>query len=218
MREALVAQGRRERLAAERPGARGEAQEQARLERLAFSGDLRRVRAILRSGHHSEGFVWLRAYVACATGDLDSAAVSAVALAASASDLTIRVRAAVTAGSALRQLGHYDQAASIERRALRLGREPAHLRISLAADAVGLGDVRACARELAAAQAALAARDPRARIRLDWVRCEHALLRADAHAAAGWARSALRRSRAAGVRRPPAKAPLFFGAPLAENN
>jgi len=180
MREAVVAQGRPERLPAERSRAR-RPEEEARLARAAF--DL------------------------CAQGDFGRALAIALPLS------RVSAAAAVTAGSALRQSHRHADAEAVERRALRIASadQRVHLLIGLAADAVGLGNASACARRLVAAAAALPTRDPRARIRLAWVRTEHALLIDAARDAARHAREALRRSRSAGFARHEAKSLLFVG-------
>lgn len=130
----------------------------------------------------------------------------------------MRARAAITAGSALRQLHRYNDALHVETAALRraLPVEHVHLLIGLAADAVGLGDAVLCARRLRAAERALPPRDWRARVRLDWVRCEHALLIDDPSASVRFARAALRRSRRTGSARHEAKSLLFLGVALRE--
>jgi tetratricopeptide (TPR) repeat protein len=154
--------------------------------------------------------------VLCAEGDFGRALAIALPLFRSCDDPVVKTRAAVTAGSALRQLRRYDEARSIETAALRAApaRERAHVLIGLAADAVGVGDARTCARRLSEAARALPARDWRARVRLDWVRCERALLTGDAVAAVAFARSALRRSLRAGAVRHEAKSLLFLGVSL----
>ena len=211
-----MAQGRRGRDASERSRAR-RAQEEARLAtRHAFAGDLHSARRIVEQAQGIEHIVWLRAYVRCATGDLAGALALALPLARTAEDPLFRARAAVTAGSALRQLSRHAEAQDLERSALSLGTERAHLLIGLAADAVGLGDPGACARRLHQARDAMPARDPRARIRLEWVRCEHALMKADPAGGAAFARAALKRSRIAGYRRHVAKSWLFLGVALSE--
>ncbi|MCA1834462.1 MAG: hypothetical protein ABR548_00915 [Actinomycetota bacterium] len=168
-----------------------------------------------RSDPNADLSAWLIAYVACAQGRFRRALVLCESLARS-DVAAIRVRAAVTAGSALRQRHLYDEAEAIESRALRNApsEERAHLLIGLAADAVGRGDAGLCARRLGAAHHALRSRDWRARVRLDWVRCEHALLTGDAIRAVRVARAALLRSRRAGARRHQAKSLLFLGVSL----
>lgn len=131
---------------------------------------------------------------------------------------TLGARAAVTAGSALRQLGRHEDAAAVERAALRTAPpdQRAHLLIGLAADAVGLGDARMCKRRPTEAAAALPARDSRARIRLAWVRAEHAFMIGRPCAAVTLAREALARSRTAAMPRHEAKSLLFLGVALRE--
>jgi hypothetical protein len=87
-------------------------------------------------------------------------------------------------GRVLRELGHHADAESIEWPALLNADDPvdqAMLRISLVADAVGIGDVRRATSRLEAAQQAVDAlpagpRTSRQRIRLTWVRAEVALI------------------------------------------
>ncbi len=89
------------------------------------------------------------------------------------------------------------------------GAQRAHALIGLAADHVGMLDADECARylERAAAQDG----DRRSRIRLGWVRCEHALLTGDPKAAVAHARVAARHARRFGSRRHRAKSLLFWG-------
>jgi hypothetical protein len=158
---------------------------------------------------------WLGAYIACARGAL-SDAVRACRRLAGSPDPLIRARAAATAGSALRQSRRYGLARQVESAALRTAppSERVHLLIGLAADAVGEGDEAGCARLLRRAVRALPPRAWRARVRLDWVRCEHALLTGDPEGAARFARASLVRSRRAGARRHEAKSLLFLGVSL----
>lgn len=165
---------------------------------------------------------WAAAYVACATGDLSAAERIAGPL-ARVRDPEIRARAAITLASALRQRGRHARARVHDRRALdaagsaagRVSRElRAHALISLAADAVGLGDASRCARILRAAAAAAPRGDWRVAVRLGWVRAEHALLRERPREAVAHARRALERSRRTGAARHEAKSLLFLGASL----
>ena len=223
MREALVAQGRTRRNASERSRDGIEAQSEALLrhiERLAYAGDLAGAREALGRSHIdapplADRFDRLRAYVACASGDFE-AALSCASRLEHSTDRRVRAQAAVTAGSALRQLHRYDDAARVERASLRLGFERSHLLIGLAADAVGIGDARTVSKRIHEAASSLPARERRARIRLAWVRCEHALLTRAPGAAVAFARDALRRSRAGSYRRHEAKSLLFLGASLRE--
>lgn len=195
--------------------------------RRARSSEQRRVSGSAARSNADSGFgsdaadgardehAWLTAYVLCAEGAFERALAIAMPLARSTSK--VRARAAVTAGSALRQLRRYDEARAVELAALRNAHarsDRAHLLIGLAADAVGTGDARTCARRLKEAERALPARDWRARVRLDWVRCEHALLTGNPRAAAGFARTALRRALRARALRHAAKSLLFLGVSL----
>jgi len=165
-----------------------------------------------------EGSRWLRAYVAAARGDFQAAERLAEPLARGARDVGIRVSASLTLGSVLRQTGRHRRARAHDLRAARLATTSsarAHALIGLAADAVGVGDAGTCAGRLAEAAGVVPRGDWRARVRLDWVRAEHALLVNRPRAAARAAARALSRSRAAGARRHEAKSSLFLGAALA---
>ncbi len=90
-------------------------------------------------------------------------------------------------GRLLRELGQHREAEAIEGEALTRADDPvdaAMLRISLAADAVGIGDVTTATSRLRAARAAVAhlpdgPRAARQRLRLCWVSVEVAWLRDD---------------------------------------
>src|ERR1051326_3463223 len=136
MRETLVAQGRTRRDASERSRHGVETQGEAllaRIERLAYAGDLPGAREALGRSRTTaqalaDRFDRLRAYVLCAIGNFDDA-LSCTSRLAEAADPRVRAQAAVTAGSALRQMRRYAEAARVERDALRLGFERAHLLI-----------------------------------------------------------------------------------------
>ena len=170
------------------------------------------------SAEDPEGSRWLLAYVAAARGDFPAAEYLAEPLARRARDPEIRVAASLTLGSVLRQTGRHRLARAHDLRAARLATTPAaraHAFIGLAADSVGLGDAGGCARRLAEAAAVVPRGDWRARVRLDWVRAEHALLTGRPRIAARAAARALERSKTAGARRHEAKSSLFLGAALA---
>jgi tetratricopeptide (TPR) repeat protein len=225
MREAVVAQERARRNASQRPRHGVEAQDQARLdaiERLAYAGNLRGARETLvryrpTTEHIADRIDRLRAYVACASGELDLAIALATSIRHEAHP-RVRAQAAATLGSALRQQRRYAEAERVERRALRLGAERAHLLAGLAADAVGVGDAWRASRRIRAATAALPAREPRARIRVAWATCERALLVGRPDDAVAAAAAALRRARLAGFRRHEAKSGLFLGVALREQS
>lgn len=186
---------------------------------LALAGRLDAALAAIPRGSGDAGR-WVRAYVAAARGRFTPAAAIAEGLARSAADPSVRVAASVTLGSVLRQTGRHREAVPWDRRALRLARTPserAHAFVGLAADAVGVGDAERCGARLAEASRAAPRDDWRARVRLDWVRTEHALLRGRPRLAAGAASRALDRSRAARARRHEAKSLLFLGVALAES-
>jgi len=162
---------------------------------------------------------WLRSYLAAARGDFREAERGArLLLRRHAIGPAADARPAITLGSVLRQTNRHAEAREVERAALRrtpAGEARTHLLIGLAADAVGLGDLRAV-------DAALdrVGRRPsggwRAGVRLDWVRCERELLAGHPEAAAGRGRRALERSRRAGAKRHEAKSLLFLGAALSQ--
>ena len=157
---------------------------------------------------------WIRSYLAAARGHFARAERDARAVLRSAVEPSLRARAAVTLGSILRQTDRHAEARAVESATLRRTSTPAlraHLLVGLAADAVGLGDLRAVDRRLEQA-GALRVRDPRLTIRLRWVRCERELLAGRPERAARWARSAVAASRRVGARRHLAKSLLFLGA------
>jgi hypothetical protein len=156
---------------------------------------------------------WVRAYILTAAGDFRRAEAIARPL-LSVDDAEVTSRAAATLGSVLRQTGRHAEARTVERSAIR--RAPTaelrgHLRIGLVADAVGLGRLPAVDRALAQIGSV---RGWRARVRLEWVRCERELLAGRAGLAAGHARRAHRLAAKAGARRHEAKSLLFLGVAL----
>lgn len=185
---------------------------------LAFHGYFTEAEKLLPRRRARDEDIWVRAYIAGARGRFASAMRLAVSVKDS-KDRAIRVAAAITAGSALRQLGRHRAAQEHDRRALRLARtdsERAHALIGLAADAIGTGRAALCGRRLAEATALAARDDWRAQVRLDWVRTEHGLALGRPRAALHSARRALRRVRAEGARRHIAKSHLFLGVALQE--
>jgi tetratricopeptide (TPR) repeat protein len=185
---------------------------------LAFSGRLDAAeRALARSRTRTEEVRWLTAYLLAARGAFSDAEAALTPLARAARDPALRARAAITLGSVLRQTGRHDFAGRVDERALRLAPDAslrAHALIGLAADAVGLGDQRACGERLTRAARTAQPRDWRVLVRLDWVRAERALLVGRPREAAARARAALARSRRAGARRHEAKSLLFLGVAL----
>jgi hypothetical protein len=189
----------------------------ARATDLAFRGRLAAAERLLDDiEHSSHEIVWLRAYLASARGDFARAQRLARGILRSTSARAdLKARSAVTLGSALRQSDRHADARVVERAALRrvAGDElRAHLRIGLAADAVGLGRLADVDANLAAVPRT--GRDWRVRVRLGWVRCERELL-------AGRPAAAVRHARAAGAlaaknraARHEAKSSLFLGAAL----
>lgn len=181
---------------------------------LAFAGRLRAAeRALGPAGRDSAEAAWLRAYVLTARGNYGAAETILNGLVAR-DDPSGRSRAAASLGSLLRQTGRHAEARAIESVALRRAPTPdlrAHLLIGLAADAVGLGDLRSVDRSLRRAAAA-ARGDWRIGVRLRWVRCERELLAGRPAQAAAWARRAGALSVRAGARRHEAKSLLFVGA------
>lgn len=126
--------------------------------------------------------------------------------------------AASTAGSVHRQLGRHAAGRLLDQRGLELSRGvgeagfDAHL--GLSADAVGLGETETAQAELAAAAALVPDRAGewwRQRVRLDWVRCEVALLTEDPAAAAEHAEAAVARAEQNRAPRHVAKGLLFLG-------
>ncbi len=189
----------------------------ARPRELAFAGRLREsARALDRTSRDGDALEvrWIRSYLAAARGHFARAEHDARAVLRSAVDPSLRARVAVTLGSILRQTGRHAEAHDVESATLRRTSTPAHrahLLVGLAADAVGLGDLRTVDRRLEQA-GSFRVRDPRLTIRLRWVRCERELLAGRPERAARWARAAVAASRRAGARRHLAKSLLFLGA------
>jgi len=183
----------------------------ARAADLAFHGALDEAEAVLGRDRSPEAR-WIRAYVAAARGRFFDSLDLARPLTARA-PRAVRVAASITAGSALRQLGHHRTARHYDRiasKAARTGAERAHATIGLAADAIGLGQVAVCARLLADAAAIAPTADWRVNVRLDWVRTEHAVATGRPRSAIP-ARRALRRARAEHAIRHAAKSHLLLG-------
>jgi hypothetical protein len=160
----------------------------------------------------------VRAYLGAAYGSFDSAERLARSVLAPASDPEMRARAAITLGSILRQTGRHAEACKIEKDALRRASDKesvAHLRVGLAADFAGLGDLGAVDRHLGRGWSDRRL-GWRVAVRLRWVRCERELLAEQPGRAAAWARRALTISRRADAVRHEAKSLLFLGAASAE--
>lgn len=166
------------------------------------------------AGRRDVEAAWIRAYILNARGDFEGALTLARRALRRPASAEARARLLVTAGSAARQLRRYAAAERFDSKAVGLEASDTaitHARIGLAADAVGRGDPEACATRLALAEAGAPAGDWRVRVRLRWVRCEHALLAGDPERAAQAASEAVERSRAAGAPRHEAKSSLFAG-------
>jgi hypothetical protein len=191
-----------------------------RAEQLALEGRFGASEAALRRvGGRTAYGRWISAYLAASRGDFARAERLARALLSSprASE-DVRVRAAITLGSVLRQTARHADARRVERQVLaRAGSssQRAHLHVGLAADAVGLGELSSVDAELARA-GELRVRDWRVRVRLAWVRCERELLAGRPRAAVRHARSALSTAERAGARKHVAKSLLFLGVSLRE--
>lgn len=158
--------------------------------------------------------VWFAAYRASASGAFDDAERLARAL-IEHPDWTFPAR--MTLSSVLRQTGRHSDAEVTDQAALdgaATDAERAESLTSLAADAVGLADPKACADRLARAGRLVSPDDRRGLIRLSWVRAEHALLTDDAAQAVAHSRLALADARALGWPRHVAKSLLFLGAAL----
>lgn len=189
-----------------------------RIASLALQGRLSQARKALGDGADPEARLW-RAYLHNATGEFDDALAVAMEVAEASGDASLASRALVTAASALRQTHRHLPAHPMDESALRLAPDDAtaaHALIGLAADCVGLGRAEEAEGHIDAAVRRAPGGDWRIRVRLAWVRCEHALLTARARKAATHARDALERSRAAGARRHEAKSLLFLGVALRE--
>lgn len=173
--------------------------------------DAARRLALLEGRYDEARDPWELAFVACARGAFEDALERGRPLCTVAED-DLRAQARLTVGSALRQLGRYDDAETIERTDdLTEPHAIAHLTISRAADAIGRGDADAASRTLATVGTEAGA-DPemrRIRIRRSWVAAELCLL-------TGRARDALElldvvRPDARGWPRHEAKTALFAG-------
>ena len=161
---------------------------------------------------------WVRSYLFAAEGSFARAERLARSALAAAADPALEARAAVTLGSILRQTARHAEARDVETRALRHVSDEeyrAHLRIGLAADHVGLADLRGADRQLGRVAVR---RDLgwRVAVRLRWVRCERELLAGEPARAVAWARRARAISRSAGAMRHEAKSLLFVGAAAME--
>lgn len=167
------------------------------------------------SGEDERARDWVAAAAAVGRGDFDQAEPSLRVLADGSPP--VGLAASLTLASLLRQTGRHAEARAFDERALEGARsdaERADALIGLAADAVGMAQEARCADLLERAARAAPLDDLRVLIRLNWVRCEHALLRGRAREAAGFARVAVQECRAYGSRRHAAKSMLFLGAAL----
>lgn len=184
----------------------------AKATELAFAGKLKEARKALGEPDTYEGR-WLQAYIHNCFGEFEEALLLAMEVAQDSRDGELASKALVTAASTLRQTNRHLAARPLDESALRLAPDDAiatHALIGLAADAAGLGRERECGEHIDAAATRAAAGDWRARVRLAWVRCEHAMIAGRPRKAATHARDALDRSRAAKARRHEAKSLLFL--------
>ena len=198
---------------------RGSRKAVARATELAFLGRFTGSLSTLDDVPSSEQSLWVRAYVASSRGEFTTARALCEPLAASARSRQVRVAAAITLASVLRQTSRHAAAERWDRVALEQARadvERAHALIGLAADAIGRGRVSACEARLAEAGAFGLEEDWRVHVRLDWVRVERALTIGRARDGLAPGRSAVRRSRKADALRHVAKSRLFYGVALAD--
>ena len=198
---------------------RGSRRAVERATELAFRGRFTESIAALEGVPSSEQSLWLRAYVAASRGEFSRARALGQPLAASARSRAVRVAAAITLASVLRQMSRHAAAERWDRAALdgaRTDTERAHALIGLAADAIGRGRVPACEARLAEADELGLAGDWRVQVRLDWVRVERALTAGRPRDGLAPGRRAVRRSREADALRHIAKSRLFYGVALAD--
>jgi hypothetical protein len=198
---------------------RGSRKAVARATELAFGGRFNGSLSALGGVPSSEHSLWVRAYVASSRGEFKTARALGEPLAASARSREIRVAAAITLASVLRQTSRHAAAERWDRAALEESRtdvERAHALIGLAADAIGRGRVSACEARLAEAGALALDGDWRVQVRLDWVRVERALTIGRAQDGLAPGRRSVRRSREADALRHIAKSRLFYGVALAD--
>lgn len=191
----------------------------ARATELAFGGRFTESLAALESVPSSEQSLWVRAYVASSRGEFNRARALAAPLATSARARPIRVAAAITLASVLRQTGRHARAETWDRAALdraRTDSERAHALVGLAADAIGRGRVSACEARLAQADALGVTGDWRVQVRIDWVRVERALTMGRPRDGMRAGRRAVLLARRADARRHVAKSRLFYGVALAD--
>ncbi|GAC1412027.1 MAG: hypothetical protein NVSMB57_07350 [Actinomycetota bacterium] len=189
-----------------------------RVEALAFSGRLREAESELGEPSSFAGLWWM-AYLHNCFGRHDEALAIALEIAEESGDGHLASRALITGASALRQTGRHAAAFPLDEGALRLAPDDAcraHALIGLAADAVGLGRERQCAERTDEAASIAPTGDWRVRVRLAWVRCEHALLSDRPRKATTHARDALERARTSKARRHEAKSLLFCAFALRE--
>jgi len=198
---------------------RGSRKAVARATELAFLGRFTASLSALDGVPPSERTLWVRAYVASSRGEFKLARVLCEPLATSATSREVRVAAAITLASVLRQTSRHPAAERWDRAALGKARadvERAHALIGLAADAIGRGRVSACESRLAEADALGLDGDWRVQVRLDWVRVERALTIGRARDGLSPGRRAVRRSREVDAPRHVAKSRLFYGVALAD--
>lgn len=132
--------------------------------------------------------------------------------------------AGASLGSIRRQLGRHAEARELDQRGLALadgtGEAGFACLLGLAADAVGLNDVKTAHDNADAAEALLPDRPQewwRQRVRLDWVRAEIALLEEDPETAVDAAEAAVERAERARAPRHVAKSLLFQGVAQIQN-
>ncbi|MHB8510902.1 MAG: hypothetical protein ACYDCC_01880 [Actinomycetota bacterium] len=189
-----------------------------RVEKLAFAGRLRDAAKALGDPADYLGKWWL-AYLHNCFGRFDDAVLIGLEIAEESGDALLASRALVTCASALRQLERHAAALPLDEGALRLAPDDvsrAHALIGLAADSVGLRRENECLKHIDEAAVIIPHGEWRARVRLAWVRCEHALMTTRARRAASHAHDAIDRSIQASARRHHAKSLLFLGFCLKE--
>ncbi|HEV2686172.1 MAG TPA: hypothetical protein VGW79_06005, partial [Actinomycetota bacterium] len=191
----------------------------ARATEFAFHGRFTDAIAELEGAPVSEQSQWVRAYVASSRGEFSRARALAAPLAESARARPVRVAAAITLASVLRQTSRHASAERWDRAALdeaHSDAERAHALIGLAADAIGRGHVSACEARLAEADALGLDGDWRVQVRRDWVRVERALTAGRPRDGLVPGRRAVTRARKSDASRHLAKSRLFYGVALAD--
>lgn len=184
-----------------------------RVEALAFAGKLAQARTALAG---STGFEaqWLEAYLDHASGRFEQCLTISLGIAQESGDAALASRALITGASSLRQINRHLAARPLDESALRLAPDDtirAHALIGLGSDAVGLGREREGAEHIDAAANLVAPGDWRVRVRLAWLRCEHAVLAGRIRKAVTHARDAVERSITAKAKRHEAKSLMLLG-------